>query len=684
MKKLLGLLFIFIVSISYGQNPFGEIQNRVGGIGNSTRNSGNSTINSSSKDSTKKKNNNKLDTLGFEHRDDLADSISISYRYMDSLRRNPIDSSVNDFDKYYPLPAAYQNLGNNGAAAFSLIYKPFAKAGWDEGFHSFDIYRYKLSDTKFYKTTGPFTMLGYQLAGGKEQMVQALHTQSPRQNINFGFDYRLINAPGAFVSQNTNHNNARFFSTYQSKRKRYNSSFVYISNVLKASENGGIVDDALLLDPNKKSRFSVPVRLSNRGLGPPNPFATNVVTGNTSRERILFLRNSYDIGKRDSIAINDSTTEYLFYPKLRFQHTLIISANEYQFKDLKIDTNFYKLNYAINNLTTADTFLLAEKWNKVSNDFTLTTFPDTKNPSQFLSAGITVENINGTVKNNTYSFYNLFAHGEYRNRTKNKLWDLLLKGELYINGFNAGNFNVQSSISRNLGAKLGYVNLYFNNVNRTPSFVYDKRSAFNLGNTGNYKNENIISFGASSTNKILTLGFNNYLITNLAFFKNFYQTEQYNKPINVVQFSASKKIRLKKYWYYYADAVVQFVNNAAPINLPFIFTRSRISYEKTAYKNLKLSAGIEVRYYTPYKANDYSPLLSQFTTQENITIKNKPDAALFFNFKIKGFTTYIRMENVNTITFQNGFGFKDNNFASPHYPTQGRTLRLGIRWWFVK
>ena len=677
MKKGIAIfLFIFCYTVSFCQNPLGQIKDRFTGGGFST--------NSSSRDTTKKKSNNKLDTLGFERRDDLADSIAVSFRFMDSLRRNALDSSVNDFDKYYSVPSTYQYLGNNGAAAFPLIYKPLAKAGWDEGYHAYDIYKFKLADTKFYKTTGPFTMLGYQLAGGKEQMVQAMHTQNPRQNINFGFDYRLINAPGFFANQNTNHNNFRFFSTYQSLKKRYNASFVYISNSLKASENGGIVDATILLDPNKKQRFSVPVRLGNAANFAPNPFSTAIKTGNISKERILFYRHSYDLGKRDSIAINDSTTEYLFYPKLRLQHTFILSANEYKFQDIFVDTNYYKLNYAINNLRFRDTFLLQEKWNKVINDFTLITFPDTKNAAQFLAAGITVENIKGSIKNNTYNFYNLFAHGEYRNRTRNKLWDLLLKGELYLNGFNAGNYNAQANISRNLGKKLGYVNLYFNNVNRTPSFVYDARSAFNLGNTASYKNENIIAFGATSTNKYVTAGFNNFIITNHAYFKNLYQTDQYSKAINLVQFYASKKIKLKKYWYYYADATLQIVDNAAPINVPLFFTRSRISFEKTAYKNLKLSAGLELRYYTSYKPNNYSPLLSQFTAQDDYVVNNKPDIAAFFNFRIRGFTTYIRMENINTITLKNGFGFRDNNFAAPYYPTQGQTIRFGIKWWFVK
>ena len=54
---------------------------------------------------TKNPNNNNRtnpadSTIGFKHRDDLADSITISYRYLDSLRSLRIDSSLDDFTRY--------------------------------------------------------------------------------------------------------------------------------------------------------------------------------------------------------------------------------------------------------------------------------------------------------------------------------------------------------------------------------------------------------------------------------------------------------------------------------------------------------------------------------------------------------------------------------------------------------
>jgi len=68
---------------------------------------------------------------------------------------------------------------------------------------------------------------------------------------------------------------------------------------------------------------------------------------------------------------------------------------------------------------------------------------------------------------------------------------------------------------------------------------------------------------------------------------------------------------------------------------------------------------------------------------EAFKLKNLPDISAFFDFRIKSFIAYIRAENLNTVNFTNGFGFTNNNFAAPHYPTQGLMIRFGIQWNFV-
>lgn len=669
MKEIVAIfLLIFCFQFAYAQEPdvLNQISGRLSSFG---------------------KTQGGKDTIGFEHRDDSKDSIGIYFKYLDSIRSIPFDSSINDFDKYFSVPSSYQYLGNNGAAAYSLIYKPNDRPGWDAGFHAFDVYRFKLEESKFYKTNRPFTQLGYQLASGKEQMIKVLHTQSPRPNLNFGFEYRLISAPGFFENQRTNHKNYRLFGNYQGKRKRYAAFLILVGNTNKNSENGGIRFDSALSDPNQAKRFTVDVNLGNNNNTDRSLFSTKIVTGNTYRDFTVFLRQTYDIGKKDSIAINDSTTEYLFYPKLRAQHSFTYSTYNYLYNDENVsgsDTLTYMNWYDTIPKNGVGSFFVKEKWSVMTNDITLLSFPDTKNSGQFISAGVKFENIKGELKGGTKSFYNFTVHGEYRNKTRNKLWDVLAKGEFYVNGLNGGDYSAYATIARHLNNKFGDIRIFFKNVNRTPSFIFDNTSNFNWKNqTSLTKKENIISFGADANNRFVNLSFKNHIITNLAYFTDYYRTAQSSKVINLLQLSASKKIKLYKRWNLYSDITFQQTDGSAPIKVPLLFTRNRFAYEGTFFKNLNLSAGVELRYFTPYEAYNYSPLVGQFMPQDTFKLKNLPDISAFFHFRIKSFTTYIRAENLNTLNLSNGFGFTNNNFAAPHYPTQGFMLRLGIQWAFV-
>ena len=665
MKQIAALtLLIFCFQLANAQQPdvIKQVSGRLGNVGNASGG---------------------RDSIGFVHRDDKKDSISITYKYLDSIRSIPFDSTINDFDKYFSVPSSYLYLGNNGAPAYSLIYAPNTKPGWDAGFHAFDAYRFTLEESKFYKTNRPFSQLSYQLASGKEQMIKAFHTQSPKPNWSFGFDYRLVSAPGFFVNQNTNHKSYRLFSNYQGKRKRYAAFVIMMGNTIKNSENGGIKFDSSLSNPNLKQRFSVDVNLGNDYAYTANPFNTTVNTGNVYKDFTFFVRQTYDIGKKDSIAVNDSTTEYLFYPKLRAQHSFTYSTYNYTFRDNLADSAIYKNWYDTIVKKGKDSFLVQEKWSVMSNDFTLLQFPDTKNSGQFISAGVKFENIKGELKTGTKNFYNFIIHGEYRNKTRNKLWDVLAKGEFYVNGLNAGDYSAYATIARHISNKLGDLRLFFKNVNRSPSFIFDNASGFNFRNPGLTKKENIISFGADAKNSFINLGFKNHLITNLSYFTDYYHTAQSSKVINLLQVYASKKIKLTRRWNLYADITFQQTDGGAPVKVPLLFTRNRLAYEGVFYKNLNLSTGIEVRYFTPFEAYNYSPVMGQFTPQDTFKLKNLPDISAFFHFRIKSFTAFIRAENLNTISFSNGFGFTNNNFAAPHYPTQGFILRFGIQWGFV-
>ena len=633
-------------------------------------------------------------TIGFKHRDDLADSITISYRYLDSLRIIRLDSSINDFNKFFSVPANYVTLGNNGSAGYPVLFTPWLKAGWDAGFHAYDAYRFTIDNTKFYKTTRPFSQLSYLLASGKEQFINILHTQNIKSNWNFGFEYRLISAPGIFQTQNTGHNNYRLFSSYQGKKKRYAAWFVLNGNKIAASENGGIQNDNLLYAPNRENRVSIPVTLGGDVSTSFSPFSTKIATGNTYKDFTFFLRQSYDVGKRDSIIINDSTKEYLFYPKFRFQHSISYTTYTFRFQDTltnidaaKADSAVFKKWYDTSiSAKFGLNFFVQDKWQVLSNDFSIRQFPETKNPAQFIEAGLRIENLKGTFTRGTKIFYNVAVHGEYRNKTKNKKWDAQLNGEFYTVGLNSGDYFANASLTRFLNQKFGNIQIGFQNINRSPSYIFQDQSSFNFKNPSLSKKENIIVLSAAADNPKFKLWFRNISITNYAYFKNYYQADQYSSLINITQIQASKKTQLKllrNKLFLYSDFIVQQTGANSPVRVPLFYTRQRLAFEGVFYKNLNLSTGLDVNYNTPYKANNYSPVMGQFFPQDLTTINNLPNVSYFFNFRIKSFTGLVKLENLNTANFANGFNFTNNNFAAPHYPTPGLIFRLGVRWNFV-
>ncbi len=625
------------------------------------------------------------------HRSGLEDSITISFRYLDSTQTYKLDSSIGDFTRRFPIPASNIYLGNLGTASKSLLFSPNLSAGFDAGFHAFDIYKWKLENVRFFNTTRPYSELNYQLGSRVEQVIEILHTQNLTPNWNAQFNYRLINSPGFFKNQKTNHNNYLLNSRFQSTNRRYTNYFVLLGNKLQASENGGMPETENYIDNLEiyKDRFNIPTQIGGDGAFGRDFFSTNITTGNKYNEFTVLLRQQYDLGKKDSI-VTDSTVVPLFYPRLRFEHTFQINQNKYTFLDNVADSVYYKRKYDTTLRRPIDTFTVRENWKEIINDFSIYQYPDAKNLNQFIKLGLIVQNLRGEFATSRKSFFNTAGHAEYRNKSKNKKWDIEANGKLFFTGLNAGDYNAHISLQGFAGKKVGYIQLGFENASRTPSFLYDPRSSFYFNNTAvNFKKENNTHLFASYFLPAFKfrLSGHYYLATNYTYITDYYKLQQASSLFNVLQLSLEKTIKLGKKWNWHTDIYFQQVIGTAPVNVPTIYTRNRIAYEgNLGFKNLDIALGAEVKYRSPYKADGYSPVLGQFYYQDSITIKNRlPDIAAYMHFRIRSFKAFVRAENLNTARLdgESGFGFTNNNFMAPNYALPGLQIRIGIYWSFV-
>lgn len=623
-----------------------------------------------------------------KRRDNSEDSITINFRYLDSTRNYTFDSSLSDFTVRYPIPATHMYLGNTGTATRSLLFSPLMKAGWDPGFHAFDAYKWKAENVRFYNTTRPYTELGYLLGSKEQQIIEILHTQNVKPYWNVAVQYRLINSAGFFTNQKTNHNNYLFSSWYQSPKKRYNNYVIVLSNQLQAAENGGI-ETKYLDSVNYVDRNLVPARLGSTADNNSSFFSNKLSTGNRYKELNIIMRQQYDLGQKDSI-VTDSTVIPLFYPRLRFEHTLKFGKYDYRFLDYGatavIDTSFYQKYY--DTTGTSDSISFRDTWREISNDFSIYQFPDAKNLHQFIKLGLESQILKGEFDSGrrSESLYNFIAHGEYRNRTKNQKWDIQTWGRLFLNGSNAGDYHAYISLQRLLSKNIGTLQLGFENVNRSPSFIFNTQSSFYLDNPKSFSKENTLHFfGNALVPKLkLQLGADYYFVSNYMYFTEYYKAQQDNAIFNLLRIHASKIFSLNRRWRLYSDVWLQQKAGNAQVNVPLFYTRNRLAFEGTFFKNLNLSTGLEVRYHSPYKADNYSPVLGQFFYQDATTISNLPEVSAFMHFRIRSFKGFVRAENLNTARYwEGGFNFTNNNLAAPDYAYPGLVIRFGFYWSFV-
>lgn len=622
-------------------------------------------------------------TDSLEKRDKSEDSIAIYYRLYNSLTIQTMDSTVSDFYTKFILPYTNYHLGNVGNATRSYLFSPLQRGGWDAGFRSFEAYNYTLEKTPFYQTTKPYTELGYLLGGKGEQLMEILHTQNKTKQFNYSFAYRFSNAPGNLKNQHANLNNMRITANYESKRKRYASYWVMLINKSASSENGGLVNSALIDSLSLSNPYELETRLGVSGTSFRNPFNTNIATGSTYKENGFVWKQTYDFGQKDSV-VKDTITTYLFYPRLRFQNEIKYQSNQFLFSDVNPVATNYETYFNYKN-SIEDGVVFQDNWKRFTNEFSLVSFPEKTNPNQFLQVGIGYHQMNYNDSAVQWANHDIYGLGVYKNKTKNLRWDLQTSGKLFLNGYHAGDYEAQFSLSSLINKQGDKLELWMQNSNRTPSFNRLGITSFPMEQLNGIQKENVLELGGLWTkNKIgLIASFQYKLIQNFQYNGSGFQPLVYDKTLSYVKGSLSNKFQLSRYWNWYNELTMQVVDPNAPVNLPFLLTRQRLAFEGNFFKNLFLSTGLELIYHSSYQPDAYMPLTGQFYLQEQYTTRNRPMANAFLNFRIKRFKGYVRMEQLNTILASSNQLGTRYNFTAPNYPGTGTWLRVGIWWNFI-
>ncbi|XZF14373.1 putative porin [Chitinophagaceae bacterium MMS25-I14] len=587
------------------------------------------------------------------------------------------DTSVHIFHRRPYSQPWNRDLGNSGSAAYNMLFTPLNTAGPSLGYHVYDIYRYNTDSLYFYNTNRPYSVFEYQLGSKLEQWAHIMHTQNINPRWNIAAQYNKVYSPGYYKIQRQSNDNGNFSTHYKSKNQHYEAFGGVVYNKEQQDENGGMVSDSFLTQSQFTNRETIPVNFQNDAYSVRRSTVTNMM-----RDYSLLLNHSYIFGTMDTTYNQDSSQYYVnLKPRFSIGHRMQLTSEKHEYKDIWPDSlRYLDLFSAGRSFASTDSVFMRQKWTKFENSVFLNGFLGTPQKPLIFSLGagnridkFTTEYVTGSSSLNIISNY---LQGSIKKEALQPgQWEYQANVQFFVTGDAAGNFNVNASVGKDLGRGVGNVTLGFKEQLASAPYSYTIHHTQYDTILTSFNKESITQvYGRIEMPKYrFSAGISNYLIGNYIYMNASERPDQYGTAFNVTEAWLHKAFRFGRFLLD-NELVYQQVTGDAPVNLPKLMGRHQFAIESYLFKNaLKVATGIEVRYNTAYYADAYSAFFNRYYYQNSYEISNKPQASLFFNFKVKRFRAYLMGDQLNEIIWK-------NTVVAPGYAAQNAMIRFGFSW----
>jgi hypothetical protein len=167
------------------------------------------------------------------------------------------------------------------------------------------------------------------------------------------------------------------------------------------------------------------------------------------------------------------------------------------------------------------------------------------------------------------------------------------------------------------------------------------------------------------------------MVNNYTYFGKDSLPHQNENGIKYTSLKFSKDFRYRKWGLANDIQLQQVIDGKELYSLPSYVFRSSLYYSDYFYhKNLYIQTGFTFKYFESFYPRAYNPLISDFILQDYKKTGNYPLIDYFFNFKVKRFRFYFKLEHLNALfEYQ-----KPDYYAAPLQPIRDFSIRFGLRW----
>jgi len=603
------------------------------------------------------------------------DSTIVSFFYNDfekfgMLNTHAYDTAITGFQNYDPLQKKDRfeaNLGNIGSNYRSLSPYPFMRpSGWDYGIHSFDQYMFLNDSVKYYKVFKTFTEVSYVQGAKKENNFRAIFSRNLYRSLNLGFDFRVTNAPGAYLRQRTNDINFVLTTQFFTKDKRYGFIANFIFNRLQNYENGGIVYDSVFEKNIESDRQAIAVNLQS--------------ARNRMKESGFYTKHYFNLSRHARDEKDTAFTKGRHIDLGRLTYSFYFNRQVQNYIDGSPDTAFYKHIY-LDSISTRDSITI----DRIVNEITWSN-PSFKKDKKLrllqIEAGIKQEYIHLSFRDSVYLHHKYFI--QYIPKAAiyfQPFPSLLLEahGDYVIGDYNGGDMSLRVNLISILGKQnknAGVITLSGNYAYQQPGWYYNHFMGNNFLWDTSFNKQGLIAAGFDYRFKFFNTGFNLSRITNFVYLDSSALPKQFKNQFGYMSVYFNTDLDL---WRFKIRAQLEYqtVQGTTVLRLPAFLGNLAIYFTQPLFKGAAtLQPGMNFYYNTSYFADAYMPALRSYYLQDKKEIGNYVYMDVFINVKIQRARVFVAYTNWGS--FFEGRTY----YSTPQYPAQDAAFKFGVSWRF--
>jgi hypothetical protein len=601
------------------------------------------------------------------------DSTIVSYFFNDfekfgNLRLHSLDTAITGYQNYDPLlkqSAFHETQGNIGQASRNLIPYPFLRnSGFDYGIHTFDGYLFQNDSVKYYRVLKTFTELRYEQGAKKETFFQAVFSRNIYRSLNLGFDFRVMNAPGAYLRQRTNHIN--FVATLQffTKNKRYGVIANFLINRLLINENGGIKYDSIFEQNLETNRQIFAIKLN--------------LAENRVRENGFCMKHYLDLSRHPK---NSKDTTFLSKKHIelgKLVYTFQYNRQVQNYIDYTPKSGFYQ-NIFLDTTLTYDSVTVSRIVNELS----------WSNPSFGADKKFRLLQVEAHIKQQYVEvkdhimrnfFIQFIPSASVSFHPFSSLF-LVGYGDYVFGDYNEGDMSLRVRLSQTLGnpegKNGGTISLKGNYAFQKPGWFYEHYLGNNFRWDTAWQKQSLISgsFEYAFPN-IFIAGISISRIDHYAYLDSTIHPSQYNKEFGYIYGYLNGNLNIWRFRFA-GQFAYQTIQGASVLRLPAFLGNLTVYYTQPLFHRAAiLQPGLNFNYNTAYFANNYMPAIRSYYLQHNQEVGNYIYMDIFVNIKIQRARFFAEYSHFNASLMGHTY------YTVPSYPMEDAGFRFGIAWRF--